>query len=350
MTSPRSSPQRRRGLEIWIGRVLLGLIAGLLALIALGAVYQAIATKNDQRRFPPPGRLVDVGGYRLHINCVGEGSPTVILESGLATMSADWANVQPAVAKTTRVCVYDRAGTGWSDPGPTPRDPRQIARELHALLDNAGIPGPYVLAGQSFGGLCVRMYANQYPNEVAGIVLVDASHPDQWSRIPPEVTAAQIPPDWQIRLAPYLARLGILRITMGDLDDCGLPIQQCKEEQAYLASTRYRTIWGQELLEPSRDAQVRATGDFGDKPLAVLIAGDHRDLAPEVAPTAQAEFERVWRQLQNDLAALSTNSTHLVVEGATHSSLQFDQEDAQLTSAAIVRVVEAVRNHQPLTR
>jgi major membrane immunogen (membrane-anchored lipoprotein) len=95
---------------------------------------------------------------------------------------------------------------------------------------------------------------------------------------------------------------------------------------------------------------VRATGDFGDKPLAVLIAGDHRDLAPEVAPTAQAEFERVWRQLQNDLAALSTNSTHLVVEGATHSSLQFDQEDAQLTSAAIGRVVEAVRNHQPLTR
>jgi pimeloyl-ACP methyl ester carboxylesterase len=130
--------------------------------------------------------MVDMGGHRLHIDCVGQGSPTVILESGLGNMSADWANVQPEVAKTTRVCTYDRAGTGWSEPGPEPRDPQQIARELHTLLGNARIDGPYVLVGQSFGGLYVRMYAARFPQEVEGMVLVDASHPDMWTRLPPE--------------------------------------------------------------------------------------------------------------------------------------------------------------------
>ena len=151
---------------------------------------------------------MDVGDHRLHIDCVGQGSPTVILESGLGTMSADWANVQPAVAKTTRVCAYDRAGTGWSEPGPEPRDPRQIARELHTLLGNASIDGPYVV-GQSFGGLYVRMYAAQYPKEVEGMVLVDASHPDMWTRLPPEVVATLKPPTWQVSAMIFLTRLGL---------------------------------------------------------------------------------------------------------------------------------------------
>jgi len=104
------------------------MIAGLLALALMGASYQAIATEIDRRAYPPPGEMVDVGTHSLHLNCVGRGGPTVVLESGLGTMSADWANVQPEVAKITRVCAYDRAGTGWSEPGPEPRDPRQISR------------------------------------------------------------------------------------------------------------------------------------------------------------------------------------------------------------------------------
>jgi pimeloyl-ACP methyl ester carboxylesterase len=173
--------QPRRGLGAWIRRGLVWKIAVLLALAVIGAVYQAVATEIDQRAYPPPGKMVDIGGHRLPIHCVGQGSPTVILESGLGTLSADWANVQPEVAKTTRVCAYDRAGTGWSEPGPEPRDPQQIARELHTLLGNAGIDGPYVLVGQSFGGLYVRMYAARFPKEVQGMVLVDASHPDMWT-------------------------------------------------------------------------------------------------------------------------------------------------------------------------
>ena len=334
----------------WVRRGLVWAIAGLLALAVIGAIYQAVATEMDRRTYPSPGEMVDVGGHRLHIDCIGQGSPTVILESGLGTMSADWANVQPEVAKITRVCAYDRAGTGWSEPGPEPRDPRQIARELHTLLGKAGIDGPYVLVGQSFGGLYARMYAARYPNEAKGMVLVDASHPDMWTRLPPEVVAALKPPAWRVGAMTFLTRLGVFRLTGGDMAGCGLPARQCKEEQAYLRSTRYRQTWGQEMLAPDRDAQVRATGGLGDKPLVVLTAGDHsRDFATGVSGTARTQFERTWHNLQSELASVSTDSTHLVVEEAGHSTLQTDREDAQLTSAAIGQVVEAVRTGRPLT-
>jgi pimeloyl-ACP methyl ester carboxylesterase len=265
-------------------------------------------------------------------------------------MSADWANVQPEVANTTRVCAYDRAGTGWSEPGPEPRDPRQIARELHALLGNAGIDGPYVLVGQSFGGLYVRMYASRYPKEVEGMVLVDASHPGMWTRLPSEAVATLKPPTWQVDAMTFLTRLGVFRLSGGDMVDCGLPAQQCKEEQAYFRSTRYRVTWGQEMLAPERDAQVRATGGLGDKPLVVLSAGDHsHDFAAGVSAKVLTRFERTWDTLQSELAALSTDSSHLVVEGAGHSTLQTDRGDAKVTSAAIEQVVEAVRTGRPLT-
>jgi pimeloyl-ACP methyl ester carboxylesterase len=312
------------------------MIAGVLALAVIGAVYQTVATEIDQRAYPPPGEMVDLGGHRLHIDCVGQGSPTVILESGLGNMSADWANVQPEVAKTTRVCTYDRAGTGWSEPGPEPRDPRQIAHELHTLLGEAGIDGPYVLVG---------------PHEVEGMVLVDASHPDMWTRLPPEVVATLKPPNWQVNAMTLLTRLGVFRLTDGDMAECGLPARQCKEEQAYFRSTRYRVTWGQEMLAPDRDAQVRATGGLGDRPLVVLSAGDHgRDFTAGVSGMARIQFERTWHNLQSELAGLSTDSTHIVVEGAGHSTLQTDHEDAQVTSAAIDQVVEAVRSDRPLTR
>jgi len=285
--------QPRRRLGGWIRRGLVCVIVSLGALAVIGAVYQAVATELDQRAYPPPGEMVDVGGYRLHINCVGQGSPTVILESGLGNMSADWANVQPEVAETTRVCAYDRAGTGWSEPGPEPRDPQQIARELHTLLGNAGIDGPYVLVGQSFGGLYVRMFAARYPKEVAGMALVDASHPDMWTRLPPEVVATLKPPAWQVMAMTFLTRLGVFRLTGGDTAECGLPARQCTEVEAYFRATRYRMAWGQEMLAPDRDAQVRATGGLGDRPLVVISAGDHgRDFAVGVSGTARARFER----------------------------------------------------------
>jgi pimeloyl-ACP methyl ester carboxylesterase len=156
--SQRTRPTR--GLGLWIRRGPVWLVAGLLALAVIGAIYQAVATQIDQRTYPPPGEMVDVGTHSLHINCLGEGSPTVILEAANLGMSAHWVRVQQQLAKTTRVCAYDRAGMGWSEPGPEPRDARQISSELHAQLNGAAdTEGPYVLVGHSYGGLYARRYA-----------------------------------------------------------------------------------------------------------------------------------------------------------------------------------------------
>ena len=145
----------------WFGKALLWAFVALLALAVIGAVYQAIATVVDRRTYPPPGQLVEVGGRRLHLRCVGQGTPTVILEAANGGMSAHWVRVQREVARAARVCAYDRGGLGWSERGPTPRDARQISSELHTLLGEADIEDPYVLVGHSYGGLHVRMSATR---------------------------------------------------------------------------------------------------------------------------------------------------------------------------------------------
>jgi hypothetical protein len=152
----------------WTGIVLLGLVALIMWLAASGAAYEAIMAAGDDERYPARGQRVDVGGYRLHIHCLGEGSPTVVLDAGLGGFSLDWSLVQPELAATTRVCTYDRAGYGWSDPGPQSRTPGQIVEELHTLLLNADIEGPYVLAGHSAAGKPVRLYADRYPHDAVG--------------------------------------------------------------------------------------------------------------------------------------------------------------------------------------
>ncbi len=346
-TAPSSSWATSRRLPIrrvsqLVRRFAVGAIVLVLALAGAGATYEAIGATQDAAAYPPPGRLVNVGSHRLHISCVGDGSPTVVFESGLANMSADWANVQPAVGAITRACAYDRAGIGWSDNGEQPRDSRQIAQELHTLLANAGISGPFVLVGQSFGGLYVRMFADLYPDEVAGMVLVDASHPDMWSRVPPELTAAQVPSPAMGLAYRGLAHLGFTRVTANFPADCGLTPQHCGEERAWKVSARAIDAYIAEMGAPERDAQVRATQMLGARPLVVLSATDH---TAEFGPYA-AEVDPLWQQMQNELAALSSNSAHYTVEGATHSSLQ--AKDAAATSRAIGQVVRAVRDRQPL--
>ena len=159
---------------VWTG----GIAAVLLALATLGALRESAAEAGDARAYPPPGRMVDVGGHRLHINCVGTGSPTVVIDAGWGDWSATWSSwVQPGVATSTRVCTYDRAGYGYSEPGPLPRTAERVAQELHTLLQRADVPGPYVMVGHSLGGAHVRVFAHAYPDEVAGVVLIESMNP-----------------------------------------------------------------------------------------------------------------------------------------------------------------------------
>ena len=327
---------RRRGPGFWIRRGLVWLVAGLLALAVIGAIYQAIATQIDQSTYSPPGEMVNVNGRLMHINCMGEGGPTVILEAANLGMSAHWVRVQQQLAKTTRVCSYDRAGMGWSEAGPEPRDARQISSELHTLLNgDADTEGPYVLVGHSYGGLYARMYAARYSDETAGVVLVDSSHPEQFTRT--QEGKAMYENTRRIgAVIPWLARLGVIRLTNFYPAHPDLPSQQRAQIEAFNSSTQQVVTTAEEFrATPETNTQVSNMGSLRDKPLAVLSAG---------------EQSSSWLEMQDELAALSPDSIHRVVEGATHESLLYDKGESKVSSAAIEQVVDAVRTDRPLSR
>jgi pimeloyl-ACP methyl ester carboxylesterase len=327
----------------WPKTLAFGILLVLIAMPVLGLVYQAVATERDRSVLPAPGRLVDVDGSRLHVFCIGEGSPTVLLESAFPGTSADWAWVQPGVSETTRVCAYDRAGMGWSESGPLPRDAQRIATELHSLLNRADIPAPYVLVGHSLGGLFTRMYAAQYPDEVAGLILVDATHPDVQTRLPPELAAGFSPGEQMLTLLPILAAIGVTRSGLVPVFpvDPDLPAPERTQVKALNASTRAMATIANELRSiPSSAEQVRAVGSLGNRPLAVLTA---EDTFSQAEGALKARANRAWKEMQAELAGLSTNRTHRQVEGATHESLVYREQDATVTIATIREVIDAVR-------
>src|SRR5918998_775538 len=269
--------------RIW--RPLLWFAVALLVLAVSGAIYQVVATERAERAYPPPGEMVDVGGYSLHIDCAGQGNPTVVLDAGSGEMSADWVLVQREVSGTTRVCAYDRAGTGWSETGPEPRDAKRISGELHALLTEAGIEGPYVLVGHSFGGLYAQTYAARYAEEVAGVCLVESSSPEQFGH---RAVARDIYEPQRFAVASLLARLGIVRL-LYKLSPAppDLPPQQRAQIDALGPSTRQVSTTALELrATPQTATQARRLRSLGDKPLAVISAGTQEPewLEPQGGP------------------------------------------------------------------
>jgi pimeloyl-ACP methyl ester carboxylesterase len=316
------------------------LIVGVFVLAITGAVYQLIATQSDKANYPAPGQLLDVGGYRLHISCSGQGSPTVILDAAADMMSADWGWIQPEIAKKTRVCSYDRAGMGWSDSGPQPRDARQVSAELHTLLAQAGIAAPYILVGHSAGGLYVRMYTAQYPDEVVGLVLVDPGHPDMTARIPE--LQAQTASDVQlVRTMRLLSYVGIPRLLgIGKANAEGLPPERAAEVNAFVSTPQHwATILALIDATPASYDEVRATSTLGSRPLVVISA--NTAWLERGAPADDAR--RILNELHAELAGLSTNSRHRIVEGATHGSLLHNHDDAQATITAIEAVLTAIQ-------
>jgi len=336
----------RSGCFTWIKRILAALLLILVVLTVTGITYQYLSTQADKSKYPAPGQLIDVGGYRLHLHCMGDqtdGSPTVILEQGLGGSSPAWAWIQPEVAKATRVCSYDRAGLGWSDPAPkgTPRDGQQVAKELHTLLQKANIAGPYVMVGHSFGGLYTLFFAHQYPQDVIGVVLLDSSHPDQWISTP----AGQDLYRSNARsysLTSILARLGLMRLRAKSQPAVGLPDIENKELMAFNSATQ---DWDAQAAEfaatTALDDELRAAGTLGNLPLFILTATDHG---------GPAEMEEAWQALQDELAQLSTNSVHKVLNGARHESLWADPKFTGESVAAILNVVDAAQHSTPLQK
>jgi pimeloyl-ACP methyl ester carboxylesterase len=318
------SKSKGRGCLIWLGQILVSIIG----LTLVGAIYESVAEAADAKAYLPPGQLVDVGDHRLHINCTGTGDPTVIIDAGLGDWSTIWAWVQPEVAKSTRVCTYDRAGYGWSDPGPLPRNAEQFAKELHTMLHNANIPGPYVLVGHSLGGLTMRVFTGMYPSEVAGVVLIDSMSPRQFEQSSADSLTRSDSQSHPFTIYPALARIGLVRLLAGPL---GLvPHLPPEAEKAYLAGmshpTYLQTYFGDESQAlPASEKQAEAVKSFGDLPLIVLTA----TLNPFPG----------WQDLQKELLQLSSNSQQLFAE--SDHSIEFLKPDAAVD--AILKMVELVR-------
>ena len=324
-TGPTRS--RRRIFFRWLRYLLTGFLILLLALVCAGAIYEAIESHRDRLRFHLPGQLVDIGGYRLHLYCTGEGSPTVILEAGGGNPWLSWYKVQPQVAQFTRVCSYDRAGLGWSDPSPKPRTTKVIAEELHTLLHNAGIAGPFVMVGHSLGGMDARMFASQYPAEVVGMVLVDSSHPDQDDRFPPEAKKLAAATKYVIRAMQITLPIGLPRL----LASRSVPKEVQPEFCAVFCRPQFiAAVRAEAAAQAENSAQVRALGSLGNMPLVVL---SHDADKVHFPGNLTEPVNREWDKMQEEQSQLSSNGSHLVVIGSGHD-IQIDKPDA---------VVDAVR-------
>jgi pimeloyl-ACP methyl ester carboxylesterase len=338
-----ATPRGRGRLWRWTKRVGIGL-AGLVVLLPLvGVIYQFVATKIDQYSYPALGEMVDVGGYSLHLYCTGEaGAPTVVMDSGLGGTVLDWQLVQPEVAEFARVCTYDRAGMGWSDPAAQPRTSQQIVKELHTLLDNVEVQEPYVLVGHSFGGTNMQVYASQYPDEVAGMVLVDSALEDEEAIT---LTKSLQPSPVLLKI---LATIGVTRLpyTLGG-EAPGQTSPDLVEGQAAISSHRkdiFAVADETSSLEESFDENRVTPMSLEDKPLVVLTAGPlplelitSQGLSQEQAH----QIDELHSESQASLTRRSQNAKQVLVEDSGHY-IHVEQPD--LVVDAIRQVVGAARN------
>jgi pimeloyl-ACP methyl ester carboxylesterase len=338
MTTQSKLAHRKRGFRWWAGCILIG---GLVLMFLFGVVTWlagALAKANLVKQYPAPGQLVDVGGYKMHIYCTGQGGPTVIMDAGNNDFSVVWALVQPDVAKFVRVCVYDRAGFGWSEPGLYPRTSETMVKELHTLLVNAKVEKPYLLVGHSFGGVNMRLYGQRYPDEVAGMVLVDSAHEEQMVRIP-AIQKAVGQTVGQFRIFASMNSFGLLALSPENIPNRGLPDGALAQYRAILATTRYFETASAETEALGQSfAEVRAARitSLGNLPLIVLSRGLSYPL-PGMSETENQQYEQAWQVMQSELVVLSSNSKQVIARQSGHY-IQLQQP--QLVIDAIYEIMQ----------
>jgi pimeloyl-ACP methyl ester carboxylesterase len=326
--------------HFWLRRIALVLLVFLAVLAAAGFLYQNISEARDRRFNRMPGKRVSIrdsdrSSISMHIYCTGEGTPAVILDSGLGDSYLSWRKVQPEIAKFAQVCSYDRAGIGYSDSSTRARTSNVIAEELHALLESAGVSPPYILVGHSMGGYDVRVYAGLYRNQVAGVVLVDASHPDQENRFPPELRDMEGSWKREAEFLEYTMPFGIPRL-----------LSLCDEEPMERATecNFHTSREGVAELKAFHEsaAEAAASGTLGDLPLAVLSHDPDKPSADLPADLAKPTNE-AWEKMQEELAHLSTRGTQTIARNSAHY-IQMDRPD--LVVEAVHNVVEQARVDQ----
>ena len=298
--------------------------------------------------YPPIGKLVNIGGHQLHLYLSGEGGPSVVFESGGASWSLDWFLVQSEVAKFTQACSYDRAGFGWSDSGIKPRTSEQIVSELHTLLTKAEIKKPYILVGASFGGHIVRLFSKKFPDEVAGIILLDARHEAINSKMPLSWKKLEASGKGMYQFMLLASRIGLLKLLGTVMGEKAMPPIVTKlppELRPMYLEVGFQPNYFQSNLDElaaivESDKQLSLTGSLGNIPITVIRHGIPSLFSS--MPTEQAkQSEQVWQELQSELARLSSNSQMLVAEKSGHA-IQIDQPS--LVVDTIRQMVERIRS------
>ena len=325
--------------------VLKVLVASFCLLLVAGYVYERIGRQKDRKRLPQIGRSVDIGGRSMNIFCSGSGSPAVILDTGGDNPGLAWGDTQTEIAKFTQACWFDRAGIGWSDSGPYPRTSMAVSADLHALLQHAGVPAPYVLLGGSIGGLNARVFAGLYPKDTAGLVLDDSAHEDEPLRAPKFYLAHQAPRAlWRpIHTLFWLAsEVGLLRVTgsspAGDKDESQMTREELIAELRHQPKSFLNNVASGMVLNESY-AEAKAIASLGDMPIVVLTAGKAPDFGDTEMNRQAAEYQKVWAyEIQSKLARLSTRGRQIVVPDATHATIPQDT-----VVSAVHEVVNEVR-------